>query len=97
VTVAGGHVVAGVQPSLSMQSVEMLDADSMSPEWSSRMSAPVAVAVGAGAVWVGSLNKKVYRLDLTSGKVTGSIDVGGVPHGLAVVEDEVWVTLDRPE
>jgi YVTN family beta-propeller protein len=97
VTVAGGHVVAGVQPSLSMQSVEMLDADSMLPEWSSRMSAPVAVAVGAGAVWVGSLNKKVYRLDPTSGKVTGAIDVGGVPHGLAVVEDEVWVTLDRPE
>jgi YVTN family beta-propeller protein len=96
VTVAGGHVVAGVQPNLSTQIVEMRDADSMSLEWSSRIIGPVVVAVGADAVWVGSFEKKVYRLDPATGKVTGAIDVRGVPHGLVVIEDEVWVTLGRP-
>jgi YVTN family beta-propeller protein len=96
-TVAGAHVVAGLQPSLSDETVDMLDADSMVREWSTRVRGPVAIAVGGDAVWVGSAEKKVYRLDRTSGNVISTIPVGGVPQGLAVVGDEIWVTIGFPE
>jgi DNA-binding beta-propeller fold protein YncE len=100
VTTGGAHVLVGVFPSFSANAVvQMLDAGSLQPEWTSNsVPAPVAIALGRGAVWVASpSDKKVYRLDPASGRVMHVISVGGAPAGVAVVGDEVWVTIEQPE
>jgi YVTN family beta-propeller protein len=97
IAATGDSVFVGVQPSDSAQVVEMLDANSMQPKWSAPVRAPVAIAVGGDAVWVASGEGKVFRLDPASGRVIHTIPVGGVPSGLVVVGDEVWVTIDESQ
>jgi streptogramin lyase len=55
--------------------------------------APVAVAVGAGAVWaVDNTGGRVVRLDPRNGRPSGrSIRVGSGPEAIAVGEGAVWV------
>ena len=49
-----------------------------------------SVAVGAGAVWVGSASRRVFRIDPASGKVDASIPVEHIPAALAVAGGDVW-------
>jgi YVTN family beta-propeller protein len=57
---------------------------------------PVAVVFGYGSVWVAN-NKSgtVSRIDPRTGKLVGTIKVGGDPAGIAVGAGRVWVTVDR--
>jgi YVTN family beta-propeller protein len=93
----GSSIFVGVEPSLPKQAVEMLDANTMQPKWSSPVRAPLAIAVGRDAVWVASGYGKVFMLDPASGRVIHAIPVGGVPSGLVVVGEEVWVTIDESQ
>jgi hypothetical protein len=53
---------------------------------------PSAVATGFGSVWTANADGTVSRIDLrTLG--TATISIGGVPHGIAVGEGRVWVTV----
>jgi DNA-binding SARP family transcriptional activator/streptogramin lyase len=64
-----------------------------------RFSVPEAVAIAAtpDAVWIaGGSTRKVYRLDPRSGRVVHAILVRGVPSGIAVVNDRIWVSIDEP-
>jgi YVTN family beta-propeller protein len=55
-------------------------------------TAPVAVAVGAGAVWVTNANNgTVSRIDPDTGNVAQTIPVGPNPNGIAVAGGTVWV------
>jgi hypothetical protein len=99
-TPAGSAVYAAFLPSLSSttSAVEKLEADSMQRVWSRPVLSPSAIAAGHGAVWVASyLEQKVYRLDAANGRAVQTISVAGAPVGIAVVGDEVWVSIDRPE
>jgi streptogramin lyase len=55
--------------------------------------APVAVATGAGGVWVAdNARSRVVELDVASGRPTGKpIPVGAGPEAIAVGEGYVWV------
>jgi peptide/nickel transport system substrate-binding protein len=56
-------------------------------------SAPSAIAVGAGAVWVANrLDGTVSRIDPRANRVVATVPVGGAPAGLSVSGDRVWVT-----
>ena len=51
-----------------------------------------SVAVGAGAVWVGSSARRVLRIDPATGHVSASIRLGHVPSALAAADGDVWVS-----
>jgi DNA-binding SARP family transcriptional activator/DNA-binding beta-propeller fold protein YncE len=58
----------------------------------------VAVAAGAGGVWVGDNQggngggaNKVWRVDPTTNQVDGSVAVGNFPLGLVVRDGKLWV------
>jgi DNA-binding SARP family transcriptional activator len=54
----------------------------------------VAVASGAGAIWVAFYDKgEVDRVDTKSASVVARIKVGGHPAGITVGGDRVWVTV----
>ena len=54
---------------------------------------PVAMAVGAGAVWVaGGEANAVWRIDPYSATVSATIPVGRIASGIAIAGDSVWVT-----
>lgn len=55
--------------------------------------AAYSVAVGGGAVWVGSAYWRVLRIDPETETVTGSVPVGHVPVALAATGGDVWATL----
>jgi YVTN family beta-propeller protein len=56
--------------------------------------APVALAVGAGAVWVAnSGDGTVSRIDPRTNHVIPTIRVGHRPQGVAVAAGVVWVTV----
>ena len=53
---------------------------------------PVALAVGAGGVWVASASRaEVLRIDPRANRVVARIPTGATPTALAVSEDAVWV------
>jgi class 3 adenylate cyclase len=55
---------------------------------------PSAIAVGAGAVWVGDrATKSVWRIDPSSLKVVKKIEIGNAPVDLAVAGGAVWVAV----
>ena len=56
-------------------------------------NAAYSVAVGGGAVWVGSANWLVLRIDPETETVTGSVPVGHIPVALAAAGGDVWATL----
>jgi YVTN family beta-propeller protein len=60
---------------------------------------PVAVASGAGSVWVANArNGSVTRIDSTTATVDGApIDVGREPSAVAVGADTVWVANGRDD
>lgn len=55
--------------------------------------AAYSVAVGGGAVWVGSAYWRVVRIDPETETVTGSVPVGHIPVALAAAGGDVWATL----
>ncbi len=56
---------------------------------------PVAVVSGYGSVWIAnSKSGTVSRIDPKTGKLVGTIRVGGNPAGIAVGAGRVWVTVD---
>ena len=97
---AGTQVFAAFQPTFSASGsgvVERIDGDSMTPVWSSTpLSSPVALVAADRTVWVTNHHDGgVYRLDAVTGHILRTIRLGGAPAGIAVVGDEVWVTIDR--
>jgi YVTN family beta-propeller protein len=55
-------------------------------------SRPAAIAVGAGAVWVANTGDgTLSRIDPKLDRVTGIVDVGGAPTGLAMDGAILWV------
>ena len=66
---------------------------------------PVALAAGAGALWVANLDdQSVTRVDVSSRQAVGTIPIGGTPTALAGTTSAIWVTdehrrrlEDRPE
>ena len=57
---------------------------------------PVSVAFGYGSVWVAnSKSGTVSRIDPKTGKLVGTIRVGGDPAGIVVGAGRVWVAVDR--
>jgi DNA-binding beta-propeller fold protein YncE/tRNA A-37 threonylcarbamoyl transferase component Bud32 len=57
---------------------------------------PVAVAVGAGAVWVATASGTVIRIDPSTNEAMTPIEIGGVPVGIAVAGTTVWVAVAEP-
>jgi outer membrane protein assembly factor BamB len=52
-----------------------------------------SVAIGEGSVWVVSnAERRVYRVDPSTSKVTAHVDLDGTPNEVAVGEGSVWVT-----
>jgi hypothetical protein len=61
------------------------------------VTAPVAIAVGADAVWVTSMQPAgLTRIDPRSDTVNGSFRVGRGPSGVALAMDRLWV-LDNTD
>jgi YVTN family beta-propeller protein len=59
---------------------------------------PVAVAVGAGGVWVAnSRDGTVSRIDPQSNTVVATIRIGNSPQGIAVGAGAVWVSVQARE
>ena len=56
---------------------------------------PVSVAFGLGAVWVGTLDGTVSRVDPGTTTVTRTVHVGGPVLALAVGHGRVWAAVDR--
>jgi YVTN family beta-propeller protein len=80
---------------MDSDTVWRIDPRSNAPERTIRVGDhPTAVAVGAGSVWVASLDGTVSRIDPSSNRVVRVIAVGGTPRGVAVGEGAVWVTVD---
>ncbi len=54
---------------------------------------PVAIASGAGALWVANLDdQSVTRVDMSSRQAVRTIPIGGAPTALAATRTAVWVT-----
>ena len=54
---------------------------------------PVALAAGAGALWVANLDdQSVTRVDVSSRQAVRTIPIGGAPTALAGTTSAVWVT-----
>jgi YVTN family beta-propeller protein len=56
---------------------------------------PVAIAIGPQAVWVASHAATVYRIDPATNTIAQTIRVGHGLGGIAVVDDTVWVSVDK--
>jgi YVTN family beta-propeller protein len=57
---------------------------------------PLAVAVGAGAVWVSNRDDRtVSRIDPSTNRVTRTIHLPAAPYGVRVAHGRVWVTTQR--
>jgi DNA-binding beta-propeller fold protein YncE len=99
VAVGRDSVWVGAHPALGTSGiVSRLDPDTMQVESSIRVADPWAIAVGPGAVWVASYyDKRIYRIDLDADRVVSRISLGGAPAGIAIVDDEVWVTVEESE
>lgn len=54
---------------------------------------PFQVELSGPDLWVGGLDRRVFRLDAASGAVRGTTDVGPAPRGLAVAGSGVWVSV----
>jgi YVTN family beta-propeller protein len=55
-------------------------------------SRPGAITLGAGSVWVANTGDgTVSRIDPKQDRVTGTVDVGGAPTGLAIDGTTLWV------
>ena len=52
-----------------------------------------SVAVVAGRVWVGGLDRRLVSVDAASGEVERTVDLGGAPRGVAIAAGDVWVSL----
>jgi YVTN family beta-propeller protein len=59
---------------------------------------PVAIASGAGALWVANLDDQtVTRVDMSSGQAVRTIALGAPPTALAATNHAVWVTQGNSE
>ena len=57
----------------------------------------MAVAVGAGAVWVTNrADGTVSRIDPASNAVTRTIESGNAPAGIAMADGLVWFAVAAP-
>jgi streptogramin lyase len=54
---------------------------------------PTFLAVGPDAVWVGTSNQTIQRIDPGTGTVTATYPVGAILHGMAVDGRSLW-TVD---
>lgn len=52
------------------------------------------LGVGAEAVWVGTVDDTVVRVDATAGTVTGTIEVGATPLAIVEAGGRVWIAAD---
>lgn len=52
-----------------------------------------AVAVAGDTVWVAGLDGRVFAIDAASATLVRTWEVGGAPRGLAVTDEDVWVSL----
>jgi YVTN family beta-propeller protein len=99
IAVGRGGLWVGAHPSLPASGVvSRLDPSTLLPDWSVPVADPWAIAVGPADVWVASYkDKKVYRVDMKSARVTAKIPLRGAPAGIAVIGDKVWVTIEQSE
>lgn len=57
---------------------------------------PLAVAVGAGAVWVTNReDRSVSRVDPATNRVVRTIRLGAAPYGIRFAHGRLWVTTQR--
>jgi YVTN family beta-propeller protein len=68
-----------------LEPIDLSGPDKLAP------SGAYSVAVGYGAVWVGSGQRKVIRIDPATGDVVASVRVGQTPADVATGEGAVWV------
>jgi DNA-binding beta-propeller fold protein YncE len=54
---------------------------------------PTFLAAGPDAVWVGTSNQTIQRIDPGTGTVTATYPVGATLHGMAVEGRSLW-TVD---
>ena len=52
-----------------------------------------AAAVSAELVWVAGLEGRVFAVDVATGDLERTVDVGGAPRGIALADGDVWVSL----
>lgn len=57
---------------------------------------PLAVAVGAGAVWVTNRDSRtISRIDPSLNRVVATIRLGVPPYGIEFAHGRLWVTTQR--
>ena len=56
---------------------------------------PRGIAAGPDAIWVAGSQGALLRIDPTTLRVSGSIDLPGPAEGVAVLGSDVWVTVQR--
>jgi streptogramin lyase len=62
---------------------------------SGNLMAPIGLALGFNSLWAADLDAKtIDRIDTHTGKITGSLRVGGQPIRLATGYGSVWVRDD---
>lgn len=88
VLVVGGSSKTAVPPN----SIVALESSGSVEATVSVGARPVAMAAGAGSLWVANLDDEtVTRVDLSSRQATRTIPVGNAPTALAASESAVWV------
>jgi ABC-type transport system substrate-binding protein/DNA-binding SARP family transcriptional activator len=104
VSAAGAIVVAAVvlpllafggsaQTAVAANSIVALDSSGSVAASVPVGARPVAIALGAGALWVANLDdESVTRVDISSRRAVRTIPIGGAPAAFAATRTEVWVT-----
>jgi ABC-type transport system substrate-binding protein/class 3 adenylate cyclase len=81
------------QTAVAANSIAALDSSGSIAATVSVGARPVAIASGAGALWVANLDdKSVTRVDLSSRQAVRTIPIGDAATALAATKTAVWVT-----
>jgi ABC-type transport system substrate-binding protein/class 3 adenylate cyclase len=81
------------QTSVAANSIVALDPSGSIADTISVGARPVAIASGAGALWVANLDdQSVSRVDMSSRQAVRTIPIGDAPTSLAATRTAVWVT-----
>jgi DNA-binding SARP family transcriptional activator/DNA-binding beta-propeller fold protein YncE len=72
------------QTNTIVQSIDLGGQDELVPDEAH------AVAIGAGSLWVAKGARQIVRIDLKSGQIVATVDVGAQPSDVAVSGGSVW-------
>ena len=76
----------------SVQKIDLITGNTVTNIFINFSSNPYdIIIVGDFAYVTGGLINKVYKIDLITDEVTGSLDVGGNPAGMAVLDEKLYV------